>query len=71
MQFGVDWTVGAAIVAAEPTNPIRVLEVLKTSAEDAFGDIAQELHFGRIEDRKTLGDDFVPRCEHAVARNLP
>lgn len=48
-----------------------MLEVLQTSAEDAFGDIAQELHFGRIEDRKTLGDDFVPRCEHAVARNLP
>ena len=27
-------------------------------AEDAFGDIAQELHFGRIEDRKTQHSRF-------------
>ncbi len=38
-QFGIDRAIGASLVAAQATDPIRLIEVVQAIAKDALGDV--------------------------------
>ena len=59
-QLCVDGTVSTPLMAAEATNPVRVLKTLKTSAEDTCRELAQNLHLLVGQNGQSLGDDLVP-----------
>ncbi|MFH7191615.1 hypothetical protein ACHWGL_32495, partial [Klebsiella pneumoniae] len=46
-QFGIDRAVRAPFVATQATDAVGVIEVFEAVAQDAFGDVGQDLQIVR------------------------
>ena len=69
-QFGIDRAVRAPFVATQATDAVGVIEVFEAVAQDAFGDVGQDLQIVRRENRQPFGNHLIAGGQDFVAGDL-